>query len=184
MTGSGTAAALVTENTASEVTAERLALREELRQRGRRAVPALPRTSTGASSTASAAYPEEFVAALTEAGFLGRADPGGVRRARPRRRPRRRSSSRRSTGPAATPPPATRRCTRWARCCGTAPTSRSSSYLPRHRQRRAAPAGVRRHRAEHRLRHDPLAHDRRPQRRPLRRQRPEDLHLARRSTPT
>ncbi len=31
-------------------------------------------------------YPEEFVAALTEAGWLGRADPGGVRRRGPRHR--------------------------------------------------------------------------------------------------
>ena len=32
--------------------------------------------------------------------------------------------------PAATAPPATPRCTPWARCCGTAAPSRSSSYLP------------------------------------------------------
>ena len=55
-----------------------------------------------------------------------RADSRGVRRLGARRRPRRRSSSRRSTAAAATPAPATRRCTRWARCCGTARRSRSA----------------------------------------------------------
>ena len=42
-----------------------------------------------------------------------------------------RSSSRRSTAAAATPARATRRCTRWARCCATARTSRSARYLPK-----------------------------------------------------
>ena len=54
------------------------------------------------------------------------ADSGGVRRRRASASPRRRSSSKRSTAAAATPAPATRRCTRWARCCGTDRTRRSA----------------------------------------------------------
>ena len=75
-------------------------------------------------------YPEEAVAALTKAGYLAPADPRGVRRPRARPRRRRRSSSRRSTAPAATPQPATRRSTRWARCCGTARDAQKQRYLP------------------------------------------------------
>ena len=78
-----------------------------------------------------AGYPTAFVQALTEAGFLGAlipeeyggsglplcgggGDPGGD----PRQ-------------PAATPPPATPRCTSWARCCGTAARSRSAATCRR-----------------------------------------------------
>ena len=71
-----------------------------------------------------------------------------------------RSSSKRSIAAAPTPAPATRRCTRWARCCGTARTRRSASTCP-DCHRRAAPAGVRRQRADHRLRHDAAQDDRR-----------------------
>ena len=52
-------------------------------------------------------------------------------------------------------------------------------YPAAHRQWRAPPAGVRRHRAECRLGDDAHPDARRPQGRPLRRERPEDLHLAR-----
>ena len=73
-----------------------------------------------------AAYPTEFVNALTEAGYLGALIPeeyGGA--GLPLRPPA--PSSRRSTSRAATPPPAMRRCTPWARCCGTAARRRRRS---------------------------------------------------------
>ena len=68
-------------------------------------------------------YPQAFVKALTGAGWLAALIPeeyGGAGlplagRAR---------SSKRSTRAVGTPPPATRRCTRWARSCGTGATSR------------------------------------------------------------
>ena len=60
----------------------------------------------------------------------------------------------------ATPAPATPRCTRWAPCCGTARRSRSS-VPARHRQRRAAPAGLRRHGARRGLEHARHPHARR-----------------------
>ena len=100
----------------------------------------------------------------------------------PRHRRGERRSSRRSTAPAATRPPATRRCTSWARCSGTAARSRSSRYLPRIAVGRAAAAGVRRHRADRRLRHDadPDARRRRTASGYVD-QRPEGLDLARRA---
>ena len=52
------------------------------------------------------------------------------------------------------------------------------------RRRRAAPAGVRRDRADHRLRHHAAEDPRGARRRSLRRQRPEGLDLARACTPT
>ena len=79
------------------------------------------------------AYPAAFVRALTEAGYLACADPRTLWRQRPAARRRRRD-------PGGNPPrrlqrrrPATRRCTPWARCCGTAPTTR------RHAGCRASP---------------------------------------------
>ena len=51
-------------------------------------------------------------------------------------------------------------------------------YLPEDRHRRNPLSGVRRDRADHRLRHHPAQNAGRPRRRPLRRQRPEDLDLA------
>ena len=76
------------------------------------------------------AYPTEFVQALTEAGFLAALIPeeygGSGLSCRPPPR-----SWRRSTPRAATAPPATRRCTSWARCCGTAAPSRSSATCRR-----------------------------------------------------
>ena len=79
--------------------------------------------------------------ALTESGWLGGADPRGVRRRRPRPDRGERDHWRRSTPRAATRAPATRRCTRWARSCGTAARSRRSSIC---RRSRAASCGSRR----------------------------------------
>ena len=127
------------------------------------------------------AYPTEFVAALTKAGFLAALIPeqyGGSGL------PLRAAAAimEEIQPPAAMAPPATRRCTRWARCCGTAARRRRQRYLPAIAQRRVAAAGVRRHRADLRHRHAQPAHHRgaRRQRR-LCRQRPEDLDLARRA---
>ena len=50
--------------------------------------------------------------------------------------------------------PVTPRCTRWARCCGTAAKRRSARYLPKIASGDAAAASLRRHRADHRLGHD------------------------------
>ena len=75
-------------------------------------------------------YPEQFVDALTKAGWLAALIPeeyGGGDSASPRPR----SSWRRSIAPAATRAPATARCTTWARCCATARQSRSETYLPK-----------------------------------------------------
>ena len=77
------------------------------------------------------AYPEEFVAALTEAGFLAALIPeeyGGSGLGLER------CGGDHGGDPglaAATAPPATRRCTPWARCCGTAAPSRSSAICRR-----------------------------------------------------
>ena len=126
-------------------------------------------------------YPTEFVAALTKAGFLAALIPeqyggsglpmcgrGGDHGGDPCR-------------PAATAPPAMRRCTPWARCCGTATPTQKERYLPAIAERRTAAAGVRRHRADVRHRHAEPAHHRGARRQRLRRQRPEDLDLARRA---
>ena len=86
---------------------------------------------TGGSSIASAPIPTEFVQALTEAGFLSVADPRGIRRRRAGHWARRRRSSRRSTARAATAPPATRRCTRWARILRHGSEAQKSRYLPK-----------------------------------------------------
>ena len=98
------------------------------------------------------AYPTEFVGALTEAGFLAASFPRSMAAPASASSPPRRSS-RRSSAPAATAPPATRRCTSWARCCATAAPAQKAQYLPKIAIGRAAPAGVRRHRADHRHRH-------------------------------
>ena len=58
------------------------------------------------------------------------------------------------------------------------------AYLPRIAIGRAAPAGLRRDRADQRHRHDAHPDLRPPRRRRLRRQRPEDVDLAAPSTPT
>ena len=72
------------------------------------------------------AYPTEFVAALTEAGYLAALIPeeyggSGLNLAPPPQ------FWRKYTPPAAMAPPVTRRCTRWARSCGTAATRRKSA---------------------------------------------------------
>ena len=69
------------------------------------------------------AYPEKFVAALTKAGFLAALIPKSIGGSRPYHE-RGRCHHREIRRPAATAPPATRRCTRWARCCVTAAPSR------------------------------------------------------------
>ena len=73
-----------------------------------------------------AAYPAEFVKASPPPAICRRSfrRSTAARACRCRRRPR---SSRKSSAPAATAPPATPRCTSWARCCGTAMPSRSAS---------------------------------------------------------
>ena len=103
-------------------------------------------------------YPTEFVTALTEAGWLGALIPeefggaglplsaaaaileeihaSGLQRARP----------------------ATRRCTSWAPSCGTAAPAQKAKYLPAHRHRRTAPAGLRRDGTDHGHRHHRAAH--------------------------
>ena len=75
------------------------------------------------------AYPAEFVAALTKAGYLSALIPeeyggAGLTLSAAAR------SSRRSSAPAATAAPAMPRCTPWARCCGTAAPRRKAHYLP------------------------------------------------------
>ena len=79
--------------------------------------------------------------------------PERVRRRRDSASPKRRSFSRRSTAPAPTPARATRRCTSWARCCGTARAEQKQRYLPRIAVGRAAPAVVRGDRAHDGHRH-------------------------------
>ncbi len=111
------------------------------------------RASTGEHSTPSR-YPTEFVQALTEGGWLaalipeeyggaglvadgGKRHPRGDQRSRGQRRRR-----------------ATPRCTSWARCSGTAREAQKDRLPAEDRDRRAAPPGLRRHRADGRLRHD------------------------------
>ena len=126
------------------------------------------------------AYPTEFVKALTEAGYLVGADPRGIWRRRaaavgrgrdPRGDPARRLQRRRLPRPDVHHGHGA--AARQRRAEGEVPAE--------DRQRRAAAAGLRRHRADQRHRHD-LAEDRRAaRRRPLRRQRPEDLDQPRRA---
>ena len=127
------------------------------------------------------AYPTRVRAGSHRSRLPRRADPGGVRRHRPRRLPPPRPSWRRSTPRAATPAPAMRRCTSWAPCCGTAAKSRSSDYLPKIAtgELRLQAFGV----TEPTTGSDTIAaqHHRRARRRPLRRQRPEGVDLARRA---
>ena len=97
--------------------------------------------ATGRRSKRDAAYPEAFVTALTDAGWLAALIPteyggGGlsVTEASVILEEINRSGATRAR--------ATRRCTSWARCCGTAPTEQKRR-TSRDRARRAAAAVVR-----------------------------------------
>ena len=99
------------------------------------------------------AYPTEFVAALTKAGFLAALIPeeyggSGLAHAAPPPRSWRRSTPSGCNGAA---------CHAQMYTMGTllrhGSAEQKQSYLPGDRQRRAAPAGVRRHRADLRHRH-------------------------------
>ena len=126
-------------------------------------------------------YPSEFVNALTEAGYLVGADPGGIRRLGaaavggrrdPRGGPARRLQRRRLPRPDVHDGHGAP-----ARLAG------AEAEVPA-RDRRRAPAapGLRRHRADLRHRHDGAEDDGAARgQRCLRRQRPEDLDLARRA---
>ena len=107
------------------------------------------------------------------------ADPGAIRRQRADAARGRRHHGGDPCLAAATARPATRRCTPWARCCGTAATRRRQRWLPAIATRRIAAAGLRRHRADLRHRHAQPAHHRGARRRSLHHQRPEGLDLAR-----
>ena len=137
-------------------------------------------TATGASSTRARAYPDAFVKALTDAGYLAALIPeeyGGSglgiaeavdhpRGDQPQRRQRRRLP----------------RADVHDGHAAAARLRRAEARVPAEdRERRAAPAGVRRQRADDRLRHDAAEDDRDAQGRPLRHPRPEDLDLARRA---
>ena len=111
-----------------------------------------------------------------------RADPGGIRRQRAGHDGRRRDPGGDPRARAATAPPAMRRCTRWARCCGTAAPSRRRATCP------ASPTGELRLQAfgvtEPTSGTDttqPAHHARCARATTLCRQRPEDLDLARRA---
>ena len=126
------------------------------------------------------AYPEEFVAALTKAGFLAALIPeeyGG-------------------SGLTMTAAAAIMEEIQASGCNGAAchaqmytmgtvlrhgSAAQKQTLSARHRARRIAPAGLRRHRADLRHRHAQLAHHGDARRRSLRRQRPENLDLARRA---
>ena len=100
-------------------------------RRGRaNSAPGFP-ANTGASSIASGDYPTEFVHALTEAGYLSVLIPEEYGGAGLGISAARRRSWKRSIAPAATAAPATRRCTSWAPCCGTAATRRSETICRR-----------------------------------------------------
>ena len=124
------------------------------------------------------AYPEEFVKALTEAGWLAALIPDeygggglGITEASVILEEINRSG--------ATPARATRRCTSWARCCATDRRSRSSATC---RRSLAVSCACRRSRVtEPTTGTDTTQHPdrRRAHRRPLRGQRPEGLDLAR-----
>ena len=138
------------------------------------------RVPTGGSSTA-AAYPTEFVQALTEAGYLSVLIPeeyGG-------------------TGLPLSAAAAVLEEIQHAGCNGGAchaqmyimgtllrhgREAQKQHYLPEHRRGRAAPAGLRRHRADQRHRHARrCARPRAREGDALRRQRPEDLDQPRRA---
>ncbi len=84
--------------------------------------------------------------------------------------------------PAATAPPATPRCTRWAPSCVTATRRRRNSICPRSPAASCACRPSARHRADLGHRYSGAAyHGAARRQRPLCRQRPEDMDLARRA---
>jgi len=96
---------------------------------------------------ADRAYPDAFIAALTEAGYLAALIPEeydgaglGLADACIILEEVNRS--------AVTRRPAMRRCTSWARCCGTASDEQKRHFLPPIAPRRAAATSVRGHRTE------------------------------------
>ena len=130
------------------------------------------------------AYPTEFVNALTEAGYLGALIPeeyGG-------------SGLPISAACAVLETIHESRLQRRGLPCADVHhghgarhgnDAQKQKYLPGIASRRAAAAGVRRHRADHRLRHHPAQDPRRQEgQRPLRRQRPEGVDVAACCSPT
>ena len=96
-------------------------------------------------------YPHAFVKALTESGYLAALIPEeyggaglGMTEASIILEEINRSGRQLRS-------PATPRCTPWARCCKHGSDEQKRRYLPAIATRRAAPAGLRRHRAERRL---------------------------------
>ncbi len=126
-------------------------------------------------------YPTEFVTALTEAGYLSALIPEEYRRDPasafpPRPRSSKKIQSEGCNGGA---------CHAQMYTMGTIlrhGIDRAEAAVPAEdRQRRAAPAGLRRHRADQRHRHHRPAHHRAARWRRIRRQRPEDLDQPRRA---
>ena len=118
------------------------------------------RARIGKSSTPSSAYPDEFVSALTTAGWMAALIPAGIRRRRPR--------TRRSVGHPRRDQPQRRQLRRVPRTAlqhghaAAARIGRTEARLPAaHRARRAASSVDRRHRAD-----DGHGHDARRRRSP------------------
>ena len=107
------------------------------------------------------AYPAEFVDCAHRGRLSRRPHPGRVRRRRAAAVGRAAPSWRLSTSPAAMP----RACHAQMYTMGTGAAARqrrAEAQVPAgHRRRHAAPAGVRRHRADHRLRYHPAQDARR-----------------------
>ena len=125
------------------------------------------------------AYPTEFVADLTDGRISRGADPAGVRRrgpADPRRgRDPRRDQHRGLHGDAVP-----RADVHHGHAAAARQRRAEAALSAGHRARRVAPAGLRRDRADHRLRHHQAEDPRREEgQRPLRGQRPEGVDLAR-----
>ena len=88
-----------------------------------------------------------------------RADSGGIRRLGPRHRRRRRSSSRRSTAAARNAGACHAQMYTMGTLLRHGSDAQKREYLPKIADRRAAAAGVRRQRADDRLRHDAAEDD-------------------------
>ena len=126
------------------------------------------------------AYPTEFVDELTAGRVSRLADPGGIWRLRPAVA-RRRGDPRRDQRLGLHRQPGPRPDVHHGHPAAARQRGAEAALSAEDRVGRIAPAGVRRHRADHRLRHDQAEDPRgaRRQRRPLRRQRPEGVDLAR-----